>query len=34
LHDNWFTENCNSGQIALLKENKFWGCSGAILPLS
>jgi hypothetical protein len=35
FHDDGFAENCNSGQIAVLKENfKFWGCSGGIPPLS
>jgi hypothetical protein len=23
MHDDGFAENCNSGQIAVLKENKF-----------
>jgi hypothetical protein len=26
LHDDGFAENYNYEQIAVLKENKFWGC--------
>jgi hypothetical protein len=34
LPDDGVAENCNTGQIAVLRENKFWGCSDWILPLS